>query len=279
MLRKFATTAVLASAALLFGTPAHATAYFIGGKWYYFSLDFQALIAKITGKDLNDGTSVQTQVVILTADSICLNPQSHNVNPGKGPKGVAYGQSPNLTDGDVLDKNDRQKRNIFTTTAVTADLVAEGDRLRQDLGLCKDAPGASSWVQLYWQDRECNKGALPLADPVCYKDYAYFPDGVTLTYLSGSNAGTAVPTPTDWTFVYLPTTFAFKGNLYNSTSQTPYATIYGQCQFSTNNDPAANQPGQPYSISNPPVDGWAASPPASYDCVSITAAQYNQYLQ
>ncbi len=278
MIRKFATIAVLAGAALTLAAPANAAAYFIGGKWYYFSLNFEALIKQITGKDLNAGTFVGAEVIILNADTACFNPQTKRVMPGEGPKGSAYGESPDLTEGDVLDKDDRQKRNIFTTTATITDLVPEGDRLRKDLQLCKTVPGEGSWVQMYWQDRNCSKGlpADQLTAPVCYKELAYFaPDGQgpTLTYATGPDAGSPVPFPADWTFVYLPIAFEFKAFLDTDTGE-PYSTIYGACQFPLNNEAGATKPGEQYSFLNPPVNGWAASPPVSYECAEIPASDY-----
>jgi hypothetical protein len=273
----------------MFGTPVHAAAYFIGGTWYYFSIDFQALIKKLTGKDLNDGTSVQTEQKIGAADTLCLNPQTFQLSPGKGPGSTALGSSTDITDAD-LTKGDRTK-STFTKTAVTDNLVPEYLRLSS---ICKNAPGASQWYQVYWQDRNCNKGADASA-PVCYSQptYAYLdPNTNKLTYLTGGEVvdnGTAQPGCIDpntgsdlsckypsWTFIYLPTAFAAHAWLHNDTTLVNYADIYVSCQFSINNDPDAAFPGKPYSINNPPSGGWGSSL-ATYDCLSVTQDQYNQY--
>jgi hypothetical protein len=272
MIRKIA-IAAFASVAIMSAGTAHAGAYFIAGTWYFFSLDFEALIKKVTGKDIKDGTYVGAEVKITNADTVCSNPQSHLINPGQGPEGTLYGTSPNIND-DNLTKDERYKGNVFQTTAKILDLVPEEDRLNPPSGTCKDAPGVSSWQPLFWLDRNCDKGkaAADLQYPVCYKDYAAFVDG-TLTYVTGAYAGDPVEyhdtSLSDWTYAYLPTAFKFVAYLESSTTGA-YSQIYGSCQFPLN---PAN--GEPYSISNPPAGGWAASPPVYYECQEITADQYN----
>lgn len=284
MFRKLAILATFASAAMVLTAPAHATAYFIAGQWYYFSLDFEALIAKITGKDLKLGTYVGASVTILSADTECANPQSKLVNPGQGPAGQTItGISPNLTSDDLTKSDNKVYGNTYTTTATVLDLVDPSLRLNPPQDLCKNPPGAASWVPLFWQDRNCSKGLPPeqLTDPVCYKEVAIFvynSDGTrTLTYATGALSGTPVAAGSDcspdnpycdWTFVYLPTGFKFTATLQNSTTGA-YSYLYGQCQFPANNETGANDPGAPYSISNPPVNGWAAAPPVYYDCAAI----------
>ena len=114
--RKIAIAACFASALTMVSAPASAAAYLIGGKWYFFSLDFEASIARVTGRDLKTGTFVGGEVKITSSESICLNPESKYVNPGQGPVVKAAGTSPDLTDSD-LSKDDRLK-NTFVTTAV-----------------------------------------------------------------------------------------------------------------------------------------------------------------
>jgi hypothetical protein len=270
MIRKIGIAAVFAGAGLMLAGPAHAGSYFYAGKWYYYSLNFEALIAKVTGKDLKDGTFVGAEVKITSPDTACSNPQTKVINPGKGPEGTVSGTSPNIDDDDLV-KKDRVQGNIFQTTASILDLVPEDERLNPPAGVCKDAPGASEWLPLFWQDRNCDKGkaAQDLQFPICYKDYAAFVDGF-LTYVTGDFEGSRVTTNTseaDWTYVYLPTAFKFKAEINTGTSV--YSQIYGSCRFPLN---PAN--GEPYSITNPPADGWAALPPVYYDCIVITADEY-----
>ncbi len=273
MIRKFAIAAVFAGAGLMLAGPAHAAAYFIGGKWYYFSLNFEALIAKVTGKDLKDGTFVSAVVNITSADTACSNPQTKVINPGTGPQGTLILETPNIKDDNFV-KKDRAQGNIFQTTASTDELVPEDQRLNPPDRICKDAPGASQWFPLFWQDKNCEKGeaAADLALPICYKDYAAFVDGF-LTYVTGDLAGSAVTTNTlltDWTYVYLPTEFKFEAEI--NTGESAYSQIYGLCRFPLNTE---NDKGEPYSITNPPERGWAALPAVYYDCIPITADEYH----
>lgn len=279
MIRKIAIAAVLAGVGLTLASPSHAGSYFYNGKWYYYSLNLEALIAKVTGKDIKDGTFVSAVVTINTADSLCSNPQSHVVLPGKGPKGIVSGSSGNIKDGDLV-KKDRFAGNIYQTTATILDLVSEQQRLNPPTidgisQICKDAPGASQWFPLFWQDRHCNREGFPIDSnqPFCYVDYAAFKDGI-LVYVTGVSPGNEVPacSPQDecistypnkppfynkyynWTFVYLPTTFTFIAQVLTKTStgETTNDEISGSCKFTLN--PLNSQP---YSITNPPPNGWA----------------------
>ena len=274
MFRKIAVAACCASTLMMVSAPASAAAYFIGGKWYYFSLNFEALLAKITGKDLKTGTYVGAEVKILNSDVRCANPQGHFIDPGEGPKGIAYGTSPTVDADDLTRTGNKVTGNVYTTTASVIDLVPEGQRLNPPADLCKNPPGNSSWQPVYWQDRNCSKG-LPVGDltnPVCYRDLAVKNDGV-LVYVTGPSAGTPVTNAADWTFMYLPTVFKFKATLVN-TASGEYDTLHGSCQFPANLETAAANYGQPYSLNNPPVNGWAAWPPVGFDCVEIPSAQY-----
>ena len=117
MFKKIAIAACFASALMMVSAPAHAAAYFIGGKWYYFSLNFEALIAKVTGKDLKTGTYVGAEVKILNSNVQCVNPQGHLLDPGLGPKGTAYGSSPNVKDDDLTKLGNKVTGNVYSTTA------------------------------------------------------------------------------------------------------------------------------------------------------------------
>ena len=273
MFKKIAIAACFASALMMVSAPASAAAYFIGGKWYYFSLNFEALIAKITGRDIKTGTYVGAEVKILNSNVQCTNPQGHFIDPGQGPKGIAYGSSPTVKDDDLTRTGNKVTGNVYTTTASVIDLVPVDQRLNPP-DICKNPPGTASWQPLYWQDRNCSKG-LPvgqLADPVCYRDLAVKVNGI-LTYITGLSSGTAVANLPDWTFMYLPTVFKFKATLINSASGE-YDVLHGSCQFPLNNEPLAAFPGTAYSLNNPPVNGWAAAPPVGFDCVTIPAQQY-----
>jgi len=270
MIRKLAVAALVAGWTLAVTSPAMAaTPRLIGGQWVYLSLDFTALIEKLTGKDINDGTFVGATVKILTADTLCANPQTKLTNPGQGPKSIASGTSPNINDGN-LTKDDRVKGTVFTTTAVISDVVPAATRLNPPEGTCKSSPGVGDWQPLYWQDRSCNKGTITGYQTNCYQDYAGFVNG-TLTYINGAFAGYPVTINSalaDWTYIYLPTSFKFKATLNNSTTGSAYSDIYGTCQFPLN---PAN--GEAYSITNPPAGGWGSA--VGYECVEITADQYN----
>lgn len=270
MFKKIVIGACFASALLMVSAPANAAAYFIGGKWYYFSLDFVADIAKISGKDLKTGTNVSAFVKIVNADTLCTNPQGKFINPGVGPKVSAFGTSPNVTDEDLSRTENKVKGNVYTTTAAVP--------LAKDppVNPCKDPVGVAEWKVLYWQSENCDKG-LPVdklgitGNAVCYRDLAYKNNADKLVYIS---SGVEVASPADWTFVYLPTLFKYMGTLDNTVSGN-YDKQFGACQFPINNEPLAAFPGTAYSLSNPPVNGWAATPAIYYACGPITETQFN----
>lgn len=272
--RRIAVAACCAGALTMVSAPASAAAYFIGGKWYYFSLNFEALLAKITGKDLKTGTYVGAEVKILNSNVQCANPQGQFIDPGEGPKGIAYGTSPSVDGDDLTRAGNKVTGNVYTTTASVINLVPEAQRLNPPADLCKNPPGTASWQPVYWQDRNCSKGLPPaeLTNPVCYRDLAVKNNGV-LVYATGPSAGVPVPNAADWTFMYLPTVFKFKATLVNSASGE-YDVLHGSCQFPANLESGATNHGQPYSLDNPPVNGWAAWPPVGFDCVEIPAQQY-----
>ena len=269
MIRKISLAAVTAAMMMILAGPAHAGSYIIGGKVYYFSLNIEALIAKVTGKDLKDGTYIGAEVKITNADTACSNPQTHVINPGQGPAGTVSGTSPNINDGNLV-KNDKVTGNVYQTTATIIDLVPAEQRLNPPAGICKETPGVAQWYPLFWQDKNCNKGAITNFGTTCYSDYAASDGYGGLTYVTGNFAGQPVTYNTslaDWTYIYLPTALKFKADLINSTTGV-VSSIYGSCRFPLN---PAN--GEPYSITNPPVGGWAAAP-TYYECVAITADLY-----
>ena len=91
--RSIAIAVCSAGALMSVSAPAQAAAYLIGGKWYFFSLDFEASLAKVTGRDLKDGTNLFADVKIDTSNTQCANPQGQLINPGQGPKSTASGTS------------------------------------------------------------------------------------------------------------------------------------------------------------------------------------------
>jgi hypothetical protein len=80
MFKKILIGTCFASVLMMVAAPANAAAYFIGGRWYYFSLDFEADLAKITGKDIKIGTYVGANVKILESNVQCANPQGISSN-------------------------------------------------------------------------------------------------------------------------------------------------------------------------------------------------------
>ncbi len=277
MLRKSTLVGISAAAALNFVAPAEAGSWhYVNGRWVWYSLLNDSTWSGITGKDLLDGTSIRAQAASQASDALCFNPQSKKVNPGTGPKVTVYGESPALTSGDALTKDNKQQGTTYQTTVEISNLVKETDRLT--FNPCKSVPGSGSWVPTYWQDRNCNKGQITSFTAVCYKDYAYFSNGV-LVYLSDgtpvSDTGTpSTDCPVDnpcykypsWTFVYLITAFAYEEWVHNAATNSDGGNAKGTCRFGANNETGATQPGQPYSIMNPPVNGWAAYPPVPYQC-------------
>ncbi|MEO6624037.1 MAG: hypothetical protein ABIN37_04305 [Burkholderiaceae bacterium] len=246
MFRNIAIAACFASALMMVSAPANAAAYFIGGKWYFFSLDFEAAIAKMTGKDLKTGTYVKADVNIVASDVLCVNPQTKFLTPGKGPQVRASGLSPSVKDAD-LTKDERYPRNTFITTAVVELSPPAAE-------ICKTTTAQGSWKAAYWQNKACNKGADQVVGrAACYSDLAV-KEGDNLVYVTNGNP---VPNQLDWTIVYLPTNFEFTATLVNNVSGA-YDVENGACQFGLNNE---NSLGLPYGISNPPVDGWSQPGP------------------
>jgi hypothetical protein len=274
MFKKIVVGACFASVIMMVSAPANAAAYFIGGKWYYFSLDFQADLAKITGKDLRTGTSVNADVHISEAGIACVNPQGNFIEPGNGPKATLSGFSPPVSDQDLLTREDNKvKGNIYRTTAIV--------KLPKDptVNPCKTSNGVASWKPLYWQNDHCDK-AVPAnqlgstGNAVCYRELAAKNSDGALVYVTGPLTNSFVGNPLDWTFLYLPTKFKTKETLSNFDAGV-YDTLYESCTFPINNEPLAAFPGTPYSLNNPPVDGWAATPPVYYSCGPITESEFN----
>lgn len=311
MIRKFTTIAAVAAAALMSMNAVHAShlgyksTHIIGGKAYFFTLNFSALITSLTGRDIKDGTQLVADVKISDSDTACANPQTHRVMPGVGPKGNVVLTSEPLSESDVLDKNDREKRNIFATTATSDALVPAEFRLRDDLGLCKETAG-TQWVQMFWEDKSppCIKGQA--TGNTCYGAYTAS-TGYTRLAVWMNNSLTIVPSSTalqctrtlktpapaagedpynyfgadceNWTFVFLPTMFALKAYVTTAGVADTDSNTYYSCQFNINNDAGAPRSGEPYGIGNPPDAGWGGpvANAASYQCDAITDEQYAQY--
>jgi hypothetical protein len=271
MFKKMAIAACFAGAFTMVSAPAHAAAYLIGGKWYFFSLDFEATLAKVTGKDLKDGTRIFADVKIDASNIQCANPQGNILDPGEGPASNASGSSANVTDKDLTRTGNKVTGNVYTTTAQVA--------LPKDPPVanpCKDPNGVAEWKPTYWQYDGCARGTatnpIPGSLPVCYTDRAAMLGG-QLTYVSGPLTGTLVAEPGKWTFVYLPTVFRYKAAVVTGADET--SSEYGSCNFPANNEAGAPYPGLPYSLSNPPTNGWAAYPPVSYVCTAIPQSTYD----
>jgi hypothetical protein len=268
MIKKIAIAACFASALAMVSAPASAAAYLIGGKWYFFSLDFDATIKQVTGKDLKTGTFVGAEVKITDSQTLCLNPQSKFINPGKGPVVTAAGTSPDLTE--ALTKADRVK-GTFETTAVV-ELAS--------INPCKESNG-SGWQPVYWQNLACvgkpesaGSTVVLTAGDKCYDRLAAHDQNgeFRLVTIVGTTAVFGVPVDkTNWTYLYLPTEFKYRASVENNVSGI-YDTWYGACTFPLNPDNL-----QPYSLSNPPALGWAVAK-VNYDvCTGITKDQYNTY--
>jgi hypothetical protein len=292
--RCFASTTLLAAATLMIAGSANAShlgypsAHLLAGRVVYYSIDFQAILNKLTGKDLKVGTDLFLRVDILGSNVACANPQSKAVMPGTGPKGRAFG-SDEVSADDQVDKGDRTGA-TFVTNVAAVDLVPAEMRLAPPEGLCKATKG-TEWQVVFWQDRGCSKG-LPwdqLTNPICY-DYRRFglydlgPNlAGQITLLSTGEVIDFKDRPSErdnWVWVYLPTQFVFKADLKIDT----YAeTLYGHCAFPPNNEPGANKPGEPYGINNPPeADGvtasWAAFPPVEYGCSLLKLEEWEQFI-
>ena len=272
--RSIAIAVCSAGALMSVSAPAQAAAYLIGGKWYFFSLDFEASLAKVTGRDLKDGTNLFADVKIDTSNTQCANPQGQLINPGQGPKSTASGTSANVTDADLTRTGNKVTGNVYKTTAKV--------ELPKDPPLeanpCKDANGVSEWTPTYWQFANCSRGTatnpIPSGLPVCYTERARKVNG-TLIYATGPLAGTPISATeaVNWTYVYLPTEFRYRAVVQIGGVETP-SEEFGACNFPANNESGARQQGLPYSLDNPPVNGWAAYPPVTYVCTAIPESSY-----
>ncbi len=257
MIKKIAIGACFASALLMVSAPANAAAYLIGGKWYYFSLDYDAVLKKVTGKDLKLVTQVKGDVTITRSQIQCGNPQGYILNPGEGPQLSTSGTSDPFSLED-LDKSDRSK----STFKKTVQLPLPVDPVD---GAC-DGPANSpngDWKALYWQKSGCDRGDETAYGVMCYSLLAYknISDG-NLYYVTGPSKGLQVGDNTQWTFVYLPTEFSYTSTV--TVGGVPTGGITGTCQFAYN--PA--YPDQRYSLDYPPVEGWAKAK-AAYECSEV----------
>lgn len=270
--RNIALAACIASTLAMVAAPAHAAAYFIGGKWYYFSLDFEASLAKVTGKELNDGTTVNAKVTVTRSEVQCVNPQGQLVDPGQGPSATITASSDPLTDADAEDLS--RTANKVTGNTYKKKLAVPLPQIAQT-NPCKTSSGVGEWKPTYWRfggpdGDQCLRG-VPATDPnACYSSRAYFVDG-QLTYLNGvpvepDNPAGATPAEkwSSWTLVYLPTEYSYEGTITTGGVLSKEAAK-GVCTFGPNTEAGARFPGQPYSLSNPPVYGWAFAPVA-YQC-------------
>lgn len=244
--KKIAVAALFASALTMVSAPANAAAYLIGGRWYYFSLDYDATLSKVTGRDLNLGTQVRGAVQITRSQVQCGNPQGYILDPGEGPQLSASGTSGVLNQAD-LDKSDRSKSTFKKTVQVPLPV--------DPVDSTCDGPANSpngEWTALYWQNSGCDRGDEATYGVMCYSYLAYkkISDG-KLYYVTGPLAGSQVSDASQWTFVYLPTEFSYTSTVY--VEGAPTGGFTGTCFFDEN--PAS--PGQPYSLSYPPVEGWA----------------------
>ncbi len=290
MFKKIATVACLASAMSMVSAPASAAAYFIGGKWYYFSIDFEADLAKVTGKDVKDGTRVQVAAKITNSNVQCGNPQGQLIS-GVGPTGTVTGTSKFVDPADqVLIRDNRVKGNVYKSTTQVTKLVANG--LKPDFG-CENSAGNGNFVPVYWRYLNCNKGGITGFPEACYQERAvatsFDTNGVAtaLMYSTGPRWREAITGDdiNNWTYVYLPTAFNYRATIevltdatttpptYTTTTE-PDGRQFGSCSFPANNEPGAAYYGQTYSLNNPPVNGWAATP-IDFTCGPITETDYN----
>ena len=255
-LRKIAIAACSAGVLLAASAPASAAAFLIGGKWYFFSLDYDATLKKVTGRELNDGLTVTSNVTITGSQTLCGNPQGNVINPGVGPtlSTTATSDPVDPTDPTQVDKADRSKSTFKKTVQVPLEPLLPSNAC---VSPANSANG--QWTVLYWQNKLCNRGTDPTTyeyTNMCYSDFAYKKDGVL--YYAGS--GDEVGDETGWTFVYLPTNFYYKSIV--NVNLIPTSAVEGNCKFANNTN------GQPYSLSNPPVGGWASAR-TLYTCTEV----------
>lgn len=257
MIGKIAIAACFASTLAMVSVPAHAAAYLIGGRWYYFSLDYDATLKKVTGKELKDVLQVKSKAVITQSQVQCGNPQGKLVDPGVGPRLTVSAISDPL-DETNLDKSDRSKSTFRKTVAVDLERLPPA-------GTC-DSPANGTngeWKPLYWQKSGCDRADQTAAGVMCYSDFAYRNTAGFLYYVTGPLRGTPVGNEFDWTFVYLPTQFDYTSDVFVGGLRTGGVT--GTCTFDIN---PSN--GSPYSLNNPPVGGWAKAK-TPYVCSEMPA--------
>ena len=252
MIKKIAIAGCFASALMMVSAPANAAAYLIGGKWYYFSLDYDATLKKVTGRELKAGLQVKSDVGITRSQIQCGNPQGQILNPGQGPQLSAGGISDPVDPLIDLVKSDRSKSTFQKTVKVDLPTLPPPNAC--------DAPANSlngEWKPLYWQKSGCDRGDETLTGVMCYSDFAYRKADGFLYYVTGPSTGDPVGLDNEgnWTFVYLPTEFGYNSDVYVENVRTGGVT--GTCTFANNPSPYAVYPGSPYSLDNPPVGGWA----------------------
>lgn len=265
------------------------------------------LVKYLTGKDIKDDSKAKATVLDLGSHSFCGNPTLHLINPGEGPSGIGLEdlQSPPITDDNIA-KGDRQKKNQFEVLA-TGGIIPAEYRLRDDLGLCKQSNG-TQWNPLFWKDDNCNKGFSPTdstSPNTCYGAYHYtFPgyralagwinDTLTLVpsntpvtpeckRVPDGNGGYTYTLPgcSDWAFVLFLDTFALDAYVETAGQVDPYSHSYFLCTARPNNEPNAAFPGEPYSLNNPPAEGWGYLLPEDgsghYKCDPITPEEWQAY--
>ncbi|MFO1193805.1 MAG: hypothetical protein U1F00_16800 [Rhodoferax sp.] len=266
-LHKIALAACIAGTMGMVAAPAHAAAYYIGGKWYYFSLDFEATLAKVTGKELNDGTTVNATVTVTKSEVQCVNPQGQLVDPGQGPSATLTASSDTVTDADAVDLS--RTANKVTGNTYKKKLAVPLPQIAAT-NPCKTSSGVGEWKPTYWKFDNCLRGVSDTTPNACYADRAYFVDG-QLTYLNGVPVAMDNPAgATDaerwssWTLVYLPAEYSYLGTITTGGVDSKEAAK-GVCTFGLNTESGAKFSGQPYSLSNPPVLGWAFAP-VPYQC-------------
>lgn len=239
--KKIAVSALCASALAMVSVPASAAAYLIGGKWYYFSLDYDATLKKVTGKELKSGLQVKSDATVLESQIQCGNPQGSLINPGQGPQLSVGTVSDPLSEANV-DKSDRSKSTFLKTVKVQ--LPPDG------VNTCESPANSPNgeWKPLYWKKDGCARG-----DEIgesCYSAYAYKKADGSMYYVSGPLDGQQISDTGNWTFVYLPTKFGYVSTVL--VGGEPTVGVKGTCSFAAN---PLN--GEPYSLTNPPFGGWA----------------------
>ena len=250
MFKKMAIAACFAGALTMVSAPANAAAYLIGGKWYFFSLDYDATLKKVTGRELNDGLTVTSNVTITGSQILCGNPQGNVINPGVGPTLSTTATSDPVDASNDVVKSDRSKSTFKKTVEVPLEPPLPSN-------VCVSPANSTNgqWTVLYWKKDNCNRGTAATTN-VCYSDFAYKKDGALYYTESGDEVGDE----TGWTFVYLPTNFYYKSIV--NVNLIPTTAVEGNCKFANNTN------GQPYSLSNPPAGGWASAR-TLYTCTEV----------